>query len=59
MGYKWFEQSAERLAQTRVAEAGDDLEEGLVCRQARQDGWDLGIGVGSDGVEFAHHDLLS
>jgi hypothetical protein len=42
----------------REAELSEDAEKRIVGQQARQHGRDFGVGVRSDGIEFAHHALL-
>jgi hypothetical protein len=37
---------------------GENVEKRVVCQQAIQNGGDFGVGVRSDGIEFAHHVLL-
>ncbi|MOA23549.1 hypothetical protein D3C78_1441760 [compost metagenome] len=58
MGYKRFKQPAQRPGQAREAKAREHAEEGRVGQQAGQYGGDFVVGVGSDGIEFAHHVLV-
>jgi hypothetical protein len=58
IGNERLEQPAKWSGQAREAKAGEGAEKGVVAQQACQHGRDFVVGVGSDGIEFAHHVLV-
>ena len=49
---------SQRPGQAREAKTGEGAEKRRVGEQARQYGAHFCIGIGSDGIECAHHALL-